>query len=316
MIAGTLRSRENATSAPNRRGIRRVPQRPTGRHGISRRAGAPPRRSGPRRPRAGAAGARTPAPGGSRAISISTTPASMSRRRTSPARSSRSSMSRLSARTSAEKRSTPSSRARSASRESSAVPRPRPWASSVTVTAASASPASSWLRTKRATPMPSPLSASNGDQRLVVVVVDLGEVRELRVAEPRLRREEAPVARLGAQALERLRQDGPVLGRDRAHEGGGPVAQLDPLAGRLGTARRLSTAVVCRRAHRHACACAARARERTVRACARSRVSAASGRSRSSRSSRSSPAARCTCSVRRAPATPSGRRWSPCCSSR
>ncbi len=175
----------------------------------------------------------------------------MSRRRTSPARSSRSSMSRFSARTRAEKRSTPSSRARSASRREQRRAQPaalrvvgdrhrRLGEAAILAVAHEAGHAD-----------PAPVGGVERDQRLVVVVVDLGQVRELGVGEPGLRREEPAIARLGAQALERLRQRAAVLGHHRPHERRGPVAQLDPLAGRLGHARRLSAPVVCRRRRRH-----------------------------------------------------------------
>lgn len=43
----------------------------------------------------------------------------------------------------------------------------------------------------------------DGDDRLVVAVIDVGQVAEHRLREVRRRREEPPVARLGAEALER-----------------------------------------------------------------------------------------------------------------
>ena len=101
----------------------------------------------------------------------------------------------------------PSSRARSASASISSVPTPRPCQSSATVTAASATRGRSARRTKRAIPTPSPADRVQRPDRLVVVVVDLGEVAQLRVGEARHRREEAPVARLGAQAVEALGEE-------------------------------------------------------------------------------------------------------------
>ena len=96
---------------------------------------------------------------------------------------------------SAVKRRIPAARARSASNPRSAVPRPRPCRSSATVTATSAASGSFARRTKRATPTSAP-SVRDGDERLVVVVVDIGQIAQHRCGEPLHRREEAPVARL------------------------------------------------------------------------------------------------------------------------
>ena len=60
-----------------------------------------------------------------------------------------------------------------------------------------------------------PRHGVDGDERLVVAVVDAREVVEVAVAEPRHRPEEPAVARLGAQPLEALGQGRPVLGLDR-----------------------------------------------------------------------------------------------------
>ena len=55
-------------------------------------------------------------------------------------------------------------------------------------------------------------------QRLVIVVIDLGQVFQLRPAQPRHRGQEAAVARLGAEALKSFQQALAVLRPYRAHE--------------------------------------------------------------------------------------------------
>jgi len=62
-------------------------------------------------------------------------------------------------------------------------------------------------------------------QSLVVVVVDLGEVGQLGLAQVAGRREEAPVARLRAEAPHPGRQLGPVVRPDRPHDDLAAVAQ-------------------------------------------------------------------------------------------
>jgi hypothetical protein len=65
----------------------------------------------------------------------------------------------------------------------------------------------------------------------VAAVVDLGEVDEVLRAELGGGREEAALARLLAEAPERVGQQRLVVGPDRAQQEGAPVAQLDsPLA--------------------------------------------------------------------------------------
>jgi hypothetical protein len=54
--------------------------------------------------------------------------------------------------------------------------------------------------------------AVQGAQRLVVVVIDLREERQLALAQPLLEAEEAPVPGLGAKALEAADEALPVLG--------------------------------------------------------------------------------------------------------
>ena len=72
----------------------------------------------------------------------------------------------------------------------------------------------------------------DGGERLVVVVVDVGEVGEVGLAELGHRREEALVARLGAEALEARAQPLPVVGAHRAHDDPGAVAKRDGGPGR------------------------------------------------------------------------------------
>jgi hypothetical protein len=62
-------------------------------------------------------------------------------------------------------------------------------------------------------------------ERLVVVMVDLGEVAQLRVAQLRKRREEAAIARLRAQAREARDQERLVGRLNGAHQDPGAVAQ-------------------------------------------------------------------------------------------
>ena len=126
----------------------------------------------------------------------------------------------------------PSARARSAIRLQSAVPSPRPCQSSITVIAASALAGSPSLRTKRPTPTPSPVCESNAIRASWSCMVDLRQVAKLRLAELVDRGQEAHVARVVAEAIERLGDRGLVVGSDRAHEDLRVVAQpqLDRLA--------------------------------------------------------------------------------------
>ena len=56
-----------------------------------------------------------------------------------------------------------------------------------------------------------------GDERLVVVVVDLGQVAQRTTAELGHRTQEAPVPRLGREALEAVQEQLLVVRLDRAH---------------------------------------------------------------------------------------------------
>ena len=123
------------------------------------------------------------------------------------------------------------------------MPTPRPCQSSITVTAASAMSGRSARRMKRATPTPVARLGIERGKRLVVVVVDVGEVGEVGLAERRHRREEALVARLGAEALEARPQPLAVVGAHRAHDDPGAVAQGDGGPGVVRCRSRLVEAV-------------------------------------------------------------------------
>src|SRR5581483_4020593 len=58
----------------------------------------------------------------------------------------------------------------------------------------------------------------DGDQRLVVMVVDLGEVAKLGLGEATMRGQEPPVTRLVAQTLEAIQQCLLIGWRDRSNE--------------------------------------------------------------------------------------------------
>ena len=66
---------------------------------------------------------------------------------------------------------------------------------------------------------------TDGDERLVVVVVDVGQVAQHRSGEPLHRREEASVARLLRQSLEARTQGLGILRTDRPHGGARSVTQ-------------------------------------------------------------------------------------------
>ncbi len=65
------------------------------------------------------------------------------------------------------------------------------------------------------------------DQRLVVVMVDLCEIREVACAEPVERRKETPVSRLGAELLEAAYDRRLVVRTDRPDRDRRAVAELD-----------------------------------------------------------------------------------------
>ena len=65
----------------------------------------------------------------------------------------------------------------------------------------------------------------DGEQRLVVSMVDGGQVVELRLREPGAVREEPPIARLVAETLERCHQQHAVARPDRAHKDAASVRQ-------------------------------------------------------------------------------------------
>ena len=149
----------------------------------------------------GPAGLRPPRARSSRSVGPASSPAerSISKRTSGPAacRSSSPIASSFSASTTPEKRVTPSARARSVSRSSSAVSRRRRCQRSPTTIAGSP-------RLARDTYEPRDARAGaaacvDGHQRLVVVVVHVGQVGELPVVELTLRREEAAVARVLAE---------------------------------------------------------------------------------------------------------------------
>ena len=154
----------------------------------------------------GPAGLRPPRARSSRSVGPASSPAerSISKRtsgpaacRVAPSRSSSPIASSFSASTTPEKRVTPSARARSVSRSSSAVPRPRRCQRSPTTIAGSP-------RLARDTYEPRDARAGaaacvDGHQRLVVVVVHVGQVGELPVVELTLRCEEAAVVRVLAE---------------------------------------------------------------------------------------------------------------------
>jgi hypothetical protein len=71
----------------------------------------------------------------------------------------------------------------------------------------------------------------DGGERLVVVMVDLGEVGDVGLAELRHRREEALVARFGAEPREAGEQALAVVRPHRAHHDPGAVAQGDGAPG-------------------------------------------------------------------------------------
>ncbi len=89
----------------------------------------------------------------------------------------------------------------------------------------------------------------------VVVVVDLGEVADLLVAELVQRRQEAPVARLRRQQGEPVAQPVLVVGPDRAHHDPGAVTQgelvggrqLRPPSGPVGSVRPAGQPTIARR---------------------------------------------------------------------
>jgi hypothetical protein len=58
---------------------------------------------------------------------------------------------------------------------------------------------------------------ADSDERLVVVVVHLGEVAQVRFGEPFDRVQEAAIARFGAEPLESSEEHPPVPGLDRPH---------------------------------------------------------------------------------------------------
>jgi hypothetical protein len=70
-----------------------------------------------------------------------------------------------------------------------------------------------------------------GHERLVVAVVDAGEVLQVAPAQPRDRREEPPEARLGAEALEPLGERVAILGLDGADRDLRSVPELHALHG-------------------------------------------------------------------------------------
>jgi hypothetical protein len=74
---------------------------------------------------------------------------------------------------------------------------------------------SSGERTNRATPRPSLVWGVNGEERLVHVVVDLGQVPKLRGRQARRGGEEAAVARIRVQAFDGLQQPVLVVRTDR-----------------------------------------------------------------------------------------------------
>ena len=67
----------------------------------------------------------------------------------------------------------------------------------------------------------------DGRERLVIVVVDVGEVGDVGLAELRHRREEALVPRLGAEPREAGDQALAVVRLHRPHDDPGAVAQGD-----------------------------------------------------------------------------------------
>ena len=79
---------------------------------------------------------------------------------------------------------------------------------------------------------PVPGGGLHGHQRLVIAVVDLGQVAQLRLAQVAGRGEEAAVARLRAEPPHPGGELVPVIGLDRAHDDRLAVAQaFVPLAG-------------------------------------------------------------------------------------
>jgi hypothetical protein len=142
-----------------------------------------------------------------------------------PSRSKTRIASGLSARTGASKRVTPSSCARSTRRSSRRLPEPAalPVVDDDQRGLGDAGPGADVAG--HADPVAG--VGVDGDERLVVVVVDVREVLDVARAQVRHRAEEPPVARLGAQTFEARDEQRAVVGLERPDVDARAVAERD-----------------------------------------------------------------------------------------